>query len=361
MPLKQQSRKCLSDALLSVIVKDVSEEENEDEVSEHGSTTKEFPQKLLENGMLLYKGKRLMKMMSEFYTDRACELCNETFQKLHDLFDHQKVQHGNLQISCCSIKLTKMPAIIYHYVRHVQPEDFRCPICYYTVSRPRFLQRHMLTHEPQNSEDNSRFCCDVCNKKFIWKGALRAHLLNHKPEIDRKDFTCTICNRKYLSAGSLSWHKKRAHSTNIPVQAKNLCEICSKTFATLTSFKEHMLGHSEESVMLQIQCPKCTKWLKNQRCLKSHMLLHAEDDYKCKSCNYTTKKEPLLKNHIITRHTSDRPFKCDECEKSFKVKRALTVHKVQNHTEGEFDRLSDIECGSKGTRSYFRWCKRTNL
>jgi len=64
------------------------------------------------------------------------------------------------------------------------------------------------------------------------------------------------------------------------------------------------------------------------------MLLHANVDLKCTSCDYVTKKELLLKNHIITKHTADRPWKCEECGKTFKVKRALTVHKAQSHTEG---------------------------
>lgn len=95
-----------------------------------------------------------------------------------------------------------------------------------------------------------------------------------------------------------------------------------------------MLTHSEDSEKLQLQCNKCGKWLKNQRCLKSHLLLHAEVDHNCTLCTYTTKKEHLLKNHILTKHTSDRPWSCDECDKTFKVKRALTIHKAQSHIEG---------------------------
>lgn len=95
-----------------------------------------------------------------------------------------------------------------------------------------------------------------------------------------------------------------------------------------------MLTHSEDSVKLQLKCPKCDKWLKNQRCLKSHLLLHNEAELRCELCSYATKKEHLLKNHVITRHSQDRPWACDQCDKTFKVKRALTIHKVQNHTEG---------------------------
>lgn len=270
-----------------------------------------------------------MAMMSQFY-NLSCELCGFTFKRVNELLRHQKSQHKiTPYISCCSTKLTKLPGIIWHFVRHIEPEAFKCEICSYSVSRPKFLECHRQTHSDPSEK---QFSCDKCNKRFIWKGALRAHLMNHQSE--RRDFLCPICKRKYLSSGSLSWHKKTAHASETTVKTKNLCEICSKTFATLTSYKEHKLTHSEESEKLQLCCPKCGKWLKNQRCLKSHMQLHTDVDFKCSSCSYTTKKENLLRNHEITRHTSERPFSCDECDKTFKVKRALTVHKAQNHTEG---------------------------
>lgn len=95
-----------------------------------------------------------------------------------------------------------------------------------------------------------------------------------------------------------------------------------------------MITHSEDSEKLQLQCPECSKWLKNQRCLKSHMMLHADAKFLCSQCDYVTKKEKLLRNHVITRHSDLRPWSCSDCDKSFKVKRALTIHIAQAHNEG---------------------------
>ena len=281
---------------------------------------------------LHFKGEELMSFMSNFFST-SCELCPKSYDKISELFRHHRIHHKiTPYVSCCSSKLKKVPGIIWHFVRHIQPEKFRCHVCSYSVSRPKFLERHLQIHLDPSTKP---YCCDKCDKRFIWKGALRAHLTtNHQPESERKDFVCVICQRRYLSAGSLSWHTKSTHSGTPQTKAKNLCEICSKTFATVTSFKEHILTHSEDCEKLQLQCKTCGKWLKNQRCLKSHMLLHADVDHNCTICNYSTKKEHLLKNHILTKHTSDRPWSCDECDKTFKVKRALTIHKAQNHIEG---------------------------
>lgn len=292
-----------------------------------------IPKKIIQNGTMLYKGKKLMRFLSKFYNLNCALGCIDMkFKRIPDLFDHYKTDHKvEPYVTCCSTKLSKLPKIIMHFARHIQPEAFQCHICSYAVSRPKFLELHLQTHLPEKQKPYS---CDSCDKRFIWKGALLSHLTNHQPASERKRFVCSICTRHYQTAGSLSSHKKAAHSGSAE-KSRRLCEQCSKSFSTLTSYKEHLITHREDRDKLQLQCKTCQKWLKNQRCLKSHMLLHSEMDLKCQLCDYTTKKPKLLENHNITRHTSERNFICDkpDCGKSFKVKRALTIHKAQNHSD----------------------------
>lgn len=153
--------------------------------------------------------------------------------------------------------------------------------------------------------------------------------MNHQTE--KKKFTCQICHRNYQTAGSLASHRKFAHADNN--KTRKLCEICSKSFSTLTSYKEHLTLHSDDRDKFQLKCPECGKWLKNKRCLKSHLLLHTNDEMRCDLCDYVTKKDKLLKNHMVTKHSNEKTFFCDHpgCDKSFKVKRALTIHKSTNH------------------------------
>lgn len=181
--------------------------------------------------------------------------------------------------------------------------------------------------------------------------------MNH--QTDRPEFICNICNRKYQTAGSLSSHKKSAHQD--VQKTRKLCEICSKSFSTLTSYKEHLTLHSDDRDKMQLKCPECGKWLKNKRCLKSHLLLHTSNEQKCQLCDYITKKEKLMKNHMMTKHSEEKRFKCDhpECDKSFKVKRALTIH-LQQH-EGKTSSRKCEFCGREFANSTNYYTHRKNL
>lgn len=84
-------------------------------------TLGKFPKKIIQDGLLLIKGKRLMQMICKFYK-LDCSLCEEKirFRQLKSLFEHYLIQHKTEgYLSCCSTKLTRMPAIINHMCRYV--------------------------------------------------------------------------------------------------------------------------------------------------------------------------------------------------------------------------------------------------
>ncbi|XP_037052051.1 zinc finger protein 62 homolog [Bradysia coprophila] len=294
------------------------------------TTLDDFPNKIIENGLLLVKGKKLMSMICKYYK-LECDLCEQKtrFKYLRELFSHYANEHKEEgYVTCCQSKLYRYPAIIMHMARHIQPDAFKCQICGYMVTRPRFLQSHEQTHLP---EDQKPYACDECPKRFVWKGALMIHKIQHQPRDQRKLYVCHICGKVYDTPGGLSTHKKLIHSDKKP--SSNVCHVCAKKFATRTGLNEHMSTIHQPRERDQLQCPHCGKWLMNQRCLKSHMILHSDTVLKCNKCEYTTKKHVLLNRHLVTQHSDLKPFKCDQCGKSFKLKRALTVHISQHTTE----------------------------
>lgn len=142
-------------------------------------------------------------------------------------------------------------------------------------------------------------------------------------------FTLFKFDFSYDTPGGLSTHKKLVHTDKKP--ESHVCHVCAKRFATRTGLNEHMATIHQPREKDQVQCTDCGKWLMNQRCLKSHMILHSQVIYNCHNCDYSTKKQMLLRRHLLTQHSDEKPFSCETCGKTFKLKRALTVHVAQHN------------------------------
>lgn len=142
-------------------------------------------------------------------------------------------------------------------------------------------------------------------------------------------------NFSYDTPGGLSTHKKVVHTDK--KQDTHVCHVCAKTFATRTGLNEHMATIHQPREKDQVQCNKCGKWLMNTRCLKSHMTLHSHLTYNCSKCSYSTKKQLLLKRHLLSQHSNEKPHTCQTCGKTYKLKRALTIHVASHNTTKSFN------------------------
>jgi hypothetical protein len=140
---------------------EVNEEEfralrdGDDEDFPSAEALKKIPHKLIENGGLIFKGRKLMRLLSIFY-NTTCRFCTTArrFRTVQGLFEHYKATHTEIEpfVTCCSMELKKMPKIIWHFVKHIEPDAFKCDVCDYAVSRPKFLAIHRLNHLPEGEK-----------------------------------------------------------------------------------------------------------------------------------------------------------------------------------------------------------------
>lgn len=308
----------------------VREQENDDDEDYPPlALDKNFPSQIIENGLIIIKGKKLQRLVAKFFSLK-CETCGDKCATFTGLMEHYKSEHQQIgSMTCCGFKLKKYRSAVLHMAKHIQPDAFKCNICGYIVTRPRFLEKHKLTHL---SAEEKPYACPHCPKRFVWKNAFEVHCAVHKPPEERKYYLCHVCSKQYDTPGGLSTHKRLAHSAE--KREKILCHICSKEFSTSAGLYEHMATiHQEQREKNQLQCKECGKWLMNKRCLKTHMLLHNGQDICCDLCDYVTKKRTLLNRHKVTHHSTEKPFTCPKCSKQFKLRRALTVHLQVNHSE----------------------------
>lgn len=182
------------------------------------------------------------------------------------------------------------------------------------------------TFEEQNLENiNNR----TDNRNFFEKSSTSAivPIEEVKKNENEKKFHCHICNRKYCIKYSLKRHLKQAHSSTPQSQAIKIknrpCQYCGKLFRRNTEREIHERIHTGEK---PFQCSICGACFIANSKLGVHLLRHSNTRrYKCDQCDKNFFSRSHLNEHNIV-HTGERPFKCDKCNATFPRKKALQSH-----------------------------------
>ncbi|XP_046350594.1 zinc finger protein 845-like [Haliotis rufescens] len=102
------------------------------------------------------------------------------------------------------------------------------------------------------------------------------------------------------------------------------CRLCPVAFATPLSLRGHMSSHR---LPKKFVCPICAKSFAHSSTLNYHVRKHKGDlRYKCDQCDKRFLKPFRLKAHILSMHSSEKPFACRYCEKSFSSNMNLNRH-----------------------------------
>lgn len=245
-----------------------------------------------------------------------CKDCSETFTTFKQLKHHYNTVHNQRgYVMCCDLRFEEATRLREHIRVHMNPATFHCSECKRNFCSKRSLLSHRLLFHL--SDDQRRFSCKLCPKKFAKQYQLNAHMLGHKNE---KDFPCLNCDKLFTTRGALANHIKNIHER----ANETMCDICSKILKTKGAFLIHRAEHFNTK---RIQCSTCGKWMKNEHSMRKHMLRHQEEAkvFVCDTCGKRSPNSHALKKHIKDQHTMERIHECTLCDKSFKRALALKV------------------------------------
>ncbi|XP_055702971.1 zinc finger protein 510-like [Phlebotomus papatasi] len=242
-----------------------------------------------------------------------CHICGKTFAIKYYANDHVKRVHRKSQND-------ESPPEIY------PNKKVKCHICQKEVQKY-FWKRHMISHKTKYPE-NLPFICALCNRSFISRETIRAHMIT--VHLKKKRYDCNICGEKFIHSLTRYRHINKFHLKR-PVAN---CSLCSASFYHKTSLVAHRRKFHPPSVTLK--CEECNAIFFDKRHLKKHLQEHFKN-FTCEYCGDNFVKRKVLMNHIKshTNHTVECVI-CPLCGITFDKMCRLQYHMEEMHQECEF-------------------------
>ncbi|XP_062563105.1 zinc finger protein 569-like isoform X2 [Armigeres subalbatus] len=197
------------------------------------------------------------------------------------------------------------------------------------------IKKHALSREIAGGKEGSIIlACRLCDEGFLLQELLDRHMVQKHDDRERP-FKCSKCSKTYLTNGNLQEHFRMAHSG-----IKFSCKECGIKFATKSSWKRHMQGHTEEGFC----CDICKQKFTSHTVLTKHKRRVHENlakNFICLDCGSTFDDNASLREHRV-RHTNERRWECETCGMKFKRNHNLMNHRKTHLAENQ--PVPTIEC-----------------
>ncbi|XP_071215062.1 histone-lysine N-methyltransferase MECOM-like isoform X13 [Salvelinus alpinus] len=226
-----------------------------------------------------------------------CEDCDQLFESVSELLDHQKVPCGTPTSAFLGNPggdssdlegpegLEPHDLHLSHSLSHDHDGPQECKECDQVFPDLQSLEAHSLSHSEERE-----YKCDQCPKAFNWKSNLIRHQMSHD---SGKHYECENCTKQvFTDPSNLQRHIRSQH---VGARA-HACPDCGKTFATSSGLKQHKHIHSSVKPFI---CEVCHKSYTQFSNLCRHKRMHADcrTQIKCKDCGQMFSTTSSLNKH----------------------------------------------------------------
>ena len=101
--------------------------------------------------------------------------------------------------------------LIMRYLFQFWSQGIQCQLCHMMFRDQSAINAHYNTAHSQPSRASGTHECDICGKKFVYKGDLKRHLSTAHGLGDVKTFQCDVCSRVFNKKGNLYAHMRKVH------------------------------------------------------------------------------------------------------------------------------------------------------
>ena len=240
-------------------------------------------------------------------------------------------RQGTVECNVCDKKFNSKDAIKLHSRIHTGEAAVTCPMSNKSITQSSNLKMHLQTHITTNER---RFKCKVCGKSFQMKYQMKEHVKCHE---NARAYLCHVCGKSF---NTLSYIISHIHTHNGGRKKAYRCEICNKSFTGPSTVRQHKMKSHNIGVRPYL-CELCGKGFASQRDLKRHHLTHTgEKPYKCEYCPQRFSQQAPRNTHRLI-HTGAKPRVCEICDMKFRYLSSLNNHMRRHARDGEISESKD--------------------
>ncbi|GJQ79047.1 hypothetical protein Trydic_g206 [Trypoxylus dichotomus] len=280
----------------------------------------------------------------------TCKICTLETKAKEKMAAHVLTHEEKFTCKVCSEVIYSAYRFSVHMRKHNKEGGYKCPFCVYVSSRPSgifvhinrmhlgryaYMCKHcgkgfddvvMYKEHEASHERAQSVSCVVCKKEFAFTRYLVYHQINYHTvsTVDPKSQNkCAICDKTFIRKRILKAHMK-THEQDKSVRS-HLCEWCGKSFRDKTSLNGHIMSHTGNKPH---KCSYCEKSFARKGFLVLHERIHSgEKPYTCDQCGKSFNQPTALKRHIRC-HTGERPYVCEACGATFTSRTILNKHVI---------------------------------
>ncbi|XP_035676024.1 zinc finger protein 239-like [Branchiostoma floridae] len=236
--------------------------------------------------------------------------------------NHVVKQTGETRYMCevCGSRTARKCNLALHKRTDTEEISFESDQRDYSEAQKGHLDNHRI---PKTSVDKP-YMCEKCGYgTSSQKSALNTHLKTHTGE---KPFMCGECGHRTMTKLLLVQHM-RTHTGEKPYG----CDLCEYSAGVKACLERHiMVKHTGEK---PYKCSECEFKTADSSHFYKHMKKHSGEklpprkkSHKCGECDYSTSQKCRLDQHIISKHSGEKPYRCDKCDLRTASKSRLSLH-----------------------------------
>ncbi|XP_031764849.2 zinc finger protein 490-like [Galleria mellonella] len=182
------------------------------------------------------------------------------------------------------------------------------------------IEEWKKTMENRPWKSNAVYKCEVCSKIFAHVNTYRSHVTRHDPSRGKAE--CPVCKLRFKNDVVVRSHANRIHGK------KFHCKSCSKVFSNVGVAKKHQKWHSG----YKYACSRCPFRSVHESSLGVHVRRQHQHGLACARCGRAAASRRALRLHRAAAHAAPQKsedseaFPCEECNLSFNSEGARRVH-----------------------------------